>query len=176
MKYFWVVLISIFLVIPTSAQKVKVGFDKTVDFTKYHTFSWPADAPELTLKRAAVLGYIEEGLNARGLTRVEQGGDLILSGFGGFGGEQAGAVTDVYLPTRSGTSYPTGTVWVGTPIAMGSSVITGALVVEMVDSSTGKLVWQGMVTQKVDPGNKTKAVERIGAAITKLMSQYPPKK
>ena len=178
MKTVWALLILVSLTAPATAQKVKIGYDKSVDFTRYHTFSWPdaADAPELTLKRATVMAYIEEGLNAKGLVRVDKGGDLLLSGSGGFGGQQAGEVTGVIIPAYTGPYNPMSTGWVGTPVAMGSAVISGTLVVQMVDQSAGRLVWQGMVTQRVDMDNKPKTIERIRIAIEKLMAQYPPKK
>lgn len=169
----FLVLMSPFAV----AQKTKVGFDKSVDFSRYHTYSWPnADSPDMTLRRAAVIGEIDDALKSKGLTRIDKDGDLILSGFGGFGGQQAGPPQDVTLPTFSSMTYPMDTMWTGAPMATGSAVISGSLVLQMADRTTGKLVWQGSVTQKIDMDNKPKSIEKIKAAIKKLVDQYPPKK
>lgn len=162
---------------PVSAQKIKVGFDKSVDFTKFHTYSWPnANSPDMTLRKAAVIGEIDDELKSKGLNRVDKDGDLLLSGFGGFGGEVAGAATEPMLPTPSSLYYPMATVWVGAPMASGSTVVSGTLVLQMADRSTGKLVWQGSVNQKIDMDNKNKSIEKVKAAIHKLVDRYPPKK
>jgi len=162
---------------PVKAQKIKIGFDKSVDFSKFHTYSWPnADSPDMTLRKAAVIGEIDDGLKSKGLNRVDKDGDLILSGFGGFGGQVAGAPQEPILPTPSSLYYPTATVWAGEPMASGTTVVSGTLVLQMADRSTGKLVWQGSVTQKIDMDNKNKSIEKVKAAIHKLVDRYPPKK
>src|SRR3954453_8357872 len=84
-------------------QKIKVGFDKDTDFSRYHTFSWPKaeHAPEMTLRRMLVMGEIEHVLKSKGLVRVEEGGDLTISGFGGFGGQMGGGSAEPIVPAYS---------------------------------------------------------------------------
>ena len=173
------VALLIALFIPSAfGQKIKVGFDKGTDFSKYHTFSWPRaeHAPEMTLRRMLVMGEIEHALNSKGLVRVEEGGDVIVSGFGGFGGEMGGGSAEPIVPAYSTIASTSSSMWTGQPAAAASAVLSSSLVLQMVEHSTGKLVWQGTVTQKIDMDNKAKTIERIKAAIVKLVERYPPKK
>ncbi len=179
MKYFWAVLLVFLTGCSAFAQKINVGFDKSADFGKYRTFSWPKaeESPEMTVRRLMVMGEIEDNLKSKGLVRVEEGGDLILSGFGVFGGESAGeAMTAPILPTFSTPIYTSTSMWEGASYSPGSTVIRGTFVLQMAERATGKVVWQGAVKQKVDMDNKAKSIERIKTAIAKLLEKYPPKR
>ena len=179
MKILWATLFVALITLTAFGQKVETGFDKSADFSQYHTFSWPRaeDAPEMTMRRLLVMGEIEDRLKSKGLARVEEGGDLILSGSGGFGGETGGAgMTAAVLPTYSTPTYTTSTMWTGATPTTGATVLHGTLVLQMAERTTGKVVWQGAVTQKVDMDNKAKTIERIKGAIAKLIEKYPPKK
>jgi hypothetical protein len=176
MKTFWTLLLVAVITQSAFSQKVKIGFDKSMDFTQYHTYSWPkpADAPEMTLRRLLVIGEIDHVLQSKGLTRVDDGGNLILSGTGGFGGEMGGGSADAILPSHSYSTFTS--MWTGDAAAPASAILHGSLMLQMVERSSDKLVWQGTVTQKIDMDNKQKTIERIKAAIVKLVQQYPPKK
>jgi hypothetical protein len=167
------------LIIPSAfGQKVKVGFDKSADFSKYHTFSWSKaeHAPEMTLRRMLIMGEIEHALNSKGLLRVEEGGDVTVSGFGEFAGQMGGGSADPIVPAYSTISSTSSSMWTGQPAAAASAVLSSSLILQMVDRSADKLVWQGTVTQKIDMDNKSKTIERLKGAIVKLVDRYPPRK
>src|SRR5947199_6244541 len=67
------------------AQKVKVGYDKRADFSKYHTYAWAK--PQMPATRPLLYDYavttIDIQLEAKGLKRAEQDGDLTLIPAGG---------------------------------------------------------------------------------------------
>jgi len=162
-----------------SAQKVEVGFDKTVDFSKYRTYSWslpeepvPTDAP---LRRAIIMSEIEDKLARKGLQRVDHSGDLILDVQGALGGEIGGQHQGVNLPSPSTVSNPMNTVWSGAPVAAGSYVQKGKLIVNFVDANTKSLVWEGSVATKLDHENKDKNLHHLQKAISKLLERFPPK-
>ncbi len=161
-----------------AAQKVKVGFDKSVDFSKYHSYSWakPSETTEVTVRRAAVIGEIDDILKSKGLQLMEEGGDLLVSGSGGFGGEMGGQHGGVLAPSPSSLVFPTTTMWTGVPVAAGSVVVKGTLLLQFVDRSTSSLVWQGTVSQKIETDNRPKNLELIRTAISKLLAQFPPKR
>jgi hypothetical protein len=155
-----------------------VGFDKSADFSKFHSYSWATtgDSTEMTLRRAAIMGEIDDVLKRKGLQQVDRGGDLLLYGAGQIGGEIGGEHQQLVLPVPATTTYPTATVWSGVPIAAGSYVISGTLVLQFVDRSTNTLVWQGAVSEKMDTGNNPKNAKRAREAISKLLDKFPPKK
>jgi hypothetical protein len=163
------------------AQKVKVGYDKSADFSKYKSYAWaaPSTPSSRPLLREMVIGSVDHQLKSRGLARVENNGDLILIGNGGmeYGINQA-AGTPI-LPTYGGPP-PTldATMWTG---ATGASVLMapyvpeGTLILEFVDRGTNKVVWGGTVTQKLDVEQKQKSLDLIDKGIAKLLKQFPPK-
>jgi hypothetical protein len=162
-----------------NAQKVRVGFDKTADFSKYHTFSWgqSGTAPtEAALRRAVVMAEIESVLAGKGLERVDQYGDLTLDAQGGLGGEIGGEHQEVTAPATSSPSSPMNTVWSGAPVAAGSYVLKGTLVLNFVDTATKSLVWEGTVATKLDNGNQDKNFKHLRKAIAKLLERFPPQK
>src|SRR5277367_2710539 len=69
------------------AQKIKVGYDKSVDFSKYKTYTWtkPVMPPTRPLLYQNVVDQVDEIFKSKGLTRTEKGGDLTLIAAGGIG-------------------------------------------------------------------------------------------
>jgi len=57
-----------------SAQKVKVGYDKTADFSKYTTYTWapPGVPPTRPLLYRHVVGAIDEHLKSEGLADLQR--------------------------------------------------------------------------------------------------------
>jgi hypothetical protein len=160
------------------AQKVKVGFDKSADFTRYRTYSWPKDtvAPGMAPRRLAVIVEIDYQLKSKGLTRVEENGDLLVNGFGSFQGGLGGGDTGVIFPSYSTTYNPAMNMWTGVYSAPASLVVDGGLALQFIDSSAQKLVWQGSVSQKLDTTNRQETLKHIQKAIAKLLEDFPPKK
>jgi hypothetical protein len=161
-----------------SAQKVKVGFDKTVDFSKYHSFSWfQSDTPpEMTLRRAAAMAEIESAMKSNGFTVVENGGDLILHAQGGLGAEIGGQHQEPTLPVPSSPSSSMSTVWSGSPVAAGSYELKGTLVLSFVDPVTKSVVWSGSASTKIDNRSSNEDFERVRKAIRKLLKEFPPRR
>src|SRR5262245_19004770 len=66
--------------VSANAQKVAVGFDRAADFSKFKTYSWttgvPAKSPQI---HQMIVTAIEQKLNANGWTRVNDGGDVLVS-------------------------------------------------------------------------------------------------
>jgi len=166
----------------TSAQKVKVGYDKTADFSKYTTYTWapPGMPPTRPLLYYQVVGTIDEHLKSKGLKRTEQGGDLILVAVGGIEFGVNMPVGTPIVPTYSGLppSIDSG-VWVGASgfsSGMAPLVPEGTLVLEFVDPHANKVVWGGSVSEKLDSDKKDESLRRVERAIAKLLSKFPPEK
>ena len=165
----------------TLAQKIKVGYDKSADFTKFRSYSWaePATPPARPFLYANVVGAVDEDLKAKGLVNTARDADLILVPAGGMEfGLNAGGSTPV-APNFSGP-IPTidSTMWTGAggpSNLMAIYVPEGTLMLTFVDRRANKVVWTGTVSEKLDVEQKTKSLERVFKAITKLLKQFPPK-
>ena len=163
-------LIVISVTTSAFAQKVKVGYDKSADFTKFKTYTWakpdhPLERPQLYQD---VVQTIDQDLNAKGLQRVDANGDLTLSAAGGidFG---------YNMPPSPNMNS---TMWSGAdaaPILLAPLVAQGTLILQFVDRSDDKMIWRGTVMQKLDPEQKDKALVLAQKAIDRLLKDFPPK-
>jgi Domain of unknown function (DUF4136) len=176
-------LAFIVLVIATSgfAQKVKIGYDKSTDFSKYKSYTWAKLQTPITqpLLYETVVGSIDQELNAKDFKRVETNGDLTLIAAGGIEyGSNLGAGTPI-LPVYGGPPPDiNATMWTGgnpSAVAAGPLVAQGTLVLEFVDRGVNKVIWSGNVRQNLDPEQKNKSLDLVGKAIFKLLKGFPPK-
>ena len=164
------------------AQKVKVGYDKGVDFSRYTSYTWakPTMPPTKPLLYASVVGSIDYELKAKGLARMEDNGDLILIPEGGmeFGLNYA-AGTPIISSYSNAPLTIDATMWTGAggpSLLMAPYVPEGTLMLNFVDRGSNKVIWTGTVTQKLDVENKSKSFDLVDKAITKLLKEFPPKK
>jgi len=164
------------------AQKTKVGFDKTADFSQFKTYTWMKQEkpPVYPVFAMHVKSCVDAELTKAGLKPVEEHGDLLLVYAGGVGyGLNAQAATPI-LPTYSGAPPAIdATMWSGaTGPELGSTrmVPEGELQLELVDVNTNKVVWQGSVREKFDLERKQEALELSRKAIAKLFKDFPPGK
>jgi Domain of unknown function (DUF4136) len=163
------------------SQKVKVGYDKSVDFAQYQTYSWadlshPVGRP--LLYRLIVM-TVDSELQEKGLKRVEGKGDLLLFPAGGVdatfamsAGAPVGNFLDVPLSVSTGS-------WVGpftlTSGGMSPMVNAGTLMIAFVEHKRGRLVWEGHVSDKFDTDRRKESAERVQKCIAKLLKDFPPR-
>ena len=145
------------LVVSTAAhaQKIKVEFDKNVDFAKFTTYAWDP-TPQATSKPVLVANIkaaISQELTKRGLKEVaaDANPDLYVAMYGGIGTDMAVTYSDFYYGPSGippfGTSF---VMWGTAPGTTNSAVFNnGLLVVEIIDATHKKLAWRGMATQKL---------------------------
>jgi hypothetical protein len=164
------------------SQKVNVGYDKGVKFSDYKTYQWvtPSAPPSKPILYESIVGAIDYELNPKGLTRVDNDGDLVLIPVGGMEFGINYAVGTPILATYGGPPLSldanmwTGSVWASNLLA--PYVPEGTLALDFIDRATNKLVWSGTVKQKLDVRNKSDSLDQIDKAIVKLLKEYPPKK
>lgn len=162
------------------AQKVKVNYDKSIDFSKYKSFTLqePATTPGRPILYASVIGSIKDDLEAKGLKNVEREGDLTVIPNGGLGYDlgsapQPSSCANCKAPAID-AQWP---AYMAPPGGAGGNPLPkGTLVLDFVDRASNTVVWAGAVTQKLNPEKKDESLKKIYAAINKLLEQYPPKK
>jgi hypothetical protein len=178
----WISFSLVVCVCPAFSQKVEVGYDKTIDFSRYKSYTVPKPSmqPRRPVLYSTVMGAIYNDLKAKHFQESESGGDLVLICMGGMEfGSNFAAGTPI-LPTYSGPPPSlNATMWTGAagPDNLRSApyVPEGNLMLTFVDPSTHKIVWSGTVTQKLDIEQKNDSLKRVEKAITKLLKKFPPK-
>jgi hypothetical protein len=160
------------------AQKVKVGYDKSVDFSRYKTYTWAK--PTMPISRpalyAVVEGSIDEALTSKGLKRVEKDGDLVLISAGGIEYGVGSAAATPIPSTYAGVPVSfDATMWTGGSANLTNTYVPkGTLQLQFVDPHTNKILWNGTVSEKLDSQKKKESMERIQKAVTKLIQEFPP--
>jgi hypothetical protein len=154
------------------AQSVNYDYDRAANFSRFKTYAW-VRGTELTdaLNHGRVVRSIEIQLGAKGLSKVDPGAhpdvlvayhasfdkNLQINAYGsGFGGPRFGGL-------RTGT-------------ATTQEILTGTLVVDVLDANTKSIVWRGMATGDLDTSaSPEKREKNINKAGQKLFKNYPPK-
>jgi hypothetical protein len=158
------------------AQKIKVEYDKNLDFSKFKTFAWGRhDAVSRPILALAVAGAIEEELTKRGLRKVESNPDVFIQMYGSVDSEMSISYSDPLYSGMGGIpSFDSGFVMWGY-MPGGTTAVTvhkGQLVVDVINASQKKLAWRGMATEKLSD-KKEKLVKQVNTAVEKMFQQYP---
>ncbi len=178
MKHLLLLLTLFVFATPAVAQKIKVDYDKSADFSKFKTFSWTRGAPPTNpLINQMIIDGVEQSLTAKGLTKVNNGGDLLVS--------VAVAIQyDIQVAQQSrgntGSDLQTG---IPTGAGQAFDIRKGSLVIDMENPASKSIVWHGLASDTLryepsgDMQKDAKKVEgRIRKTVAKLMNKYPPSK
>jgi hypothetical protein len=157
------------------AQKIKVEYDKSVDFTKFKTYSIdPTDtATSRPMLRLAIQGAVEHDLNRVGLIKVGDNPDLYVQVYGAVDNDIS---THYHDPIYGGYIPPINsgiTLWHNIPGTVTTVIIhKGELVIDLVDANKKELVWRGVAKQKLSD-SKEKLLDQANTAVEKLFKPYP---
>lgn len=183
--------ISIFLIAMLFAQisiaQVKSDYDKKTDFTKFKTYKfagWEKNSDKIltSFDKKRITDALRSEFIERGMNPVESGGDVEITLF---------IVVNQKTSTTAYTDYTGSMGYYGGRrgwgrgyggIGMGSATTTysqddyleGTFVIDMYDSSSKELVWQGIITGVVKE-NPEKREKTTPKKINKLMKKYPIK-
>ena len=150
---------------------VSTDWDREADFAAYATFDFiPDPATRNQLMRDRVESAIARQLEAKGLRRVAARPDLLVSVHSHVGKETQIDTTRLgYRPGRWG-------YWgAGTATTTVRQVPVGTLIVDLVDGSEQKLVWQGVASDTLDArATPAERDEKVDAAMAKMFAGYPP--
>jgi hypothetical protein len=164
-----------------TAQKVKVGYDKSTDFSRFATYSWtePAMPPSRPALYASIVSLVDQQLHLKGFTKASSNGDLAVIPAGGVDFGIAGGASTPILPTYGGPppAFNAG-MWTGAsgPSTAGTYVPEGTLVLTFVDRATNTVIWAGSVKQKLDLERKNESLELVDRAVIKLLKRFPQRK
>ncbi len=159
------------------AQKIKVEYDKSFDFSKYKTFGMDANKESAKpMLRLAILGAIQDDLTKRGLQQVADNPDIFVQVYGATDHD---FTTHYHDPLYGGTipSINSGiTLWHNIPGTNTTVVIPkGTLVVDLIDARQKQLVWRGIAKQNLSD-RRDELLDQVNTAVEKMFQQYPVKK
>jgi len=151
-----------------SSLKVATDYDRSANFTSYKTYSW-RDGTKLTnpLNAERLVTAVDNELKAKGLSRVESGGDLTVT-------YHASGEKSVDVQT-----FQTGGVYgcwggCGSTSTTVTPVTIGTIIVDLVDTKSNKMLWRGTASDAVSdkPGENA---AKINEGVARMFKEYPPK-
>jgi len=147
------------LFLASSLQTVE--YDHDVDFSRYKTWSWQAGVsdPSNPVVEKRIREALAKGLAAQGLSKVDSDARLLVK-------YQAARTTRIeILPLESRCGAPP------TGIRDGE---TGAVVIDLLDAASGKVVWRGHAVGALRYG-PIEVMTQIDAAVAELLARFPPR-
>jgi hypothetical protein len=160
----------------SSTLKVTTDYDKSVDFSKYKTFAFykmKVTDNVSSLNQERILNSIKAEMIKKGFTQNEDAPDMLINttailqdkqsvsantyGYGGY-----------YRPYGWGGGYG------GTTTVNVYEYKDGSIIIDIIDASTQKLIWQGIGNKEIDTPSKNPDAA-IADAVFKILYGFPPK-
>src|SRR5664279_5065083 len=140
------------------AQKIKVEYDKAIDFSKFKTYAIdPVDNAAKPMLRLAIQAAVQDDLTKRGLTKVDANPDLYVQMYGAIDSDAIATYIDpIYGSGIPPLNYGI-TMWYGIPGTVSSVVVhKGQMAVDVIDARKKRLIWRGIAQQKLSSDNRQK--------------------
>jgi len=151
-----------------AAQQVNTDYDKHLDFSQFHTYSWVKVMTENPLWQQRIRDAVDKQLEAKGWQRVETGGDVALTAVGAAKDQQE------YQTFYNGLGP--GWRWGGFGNEATTTVVNyrvGTLVLDMYNDRK-ELIWRG-TSQDTLADNPEKNEQKLDKAVRKMFEHFPPK-
>jgi len=145
---------------------IKTDLDRSADFRQYKTYSW------ITGKKTAadpwadrIVKDVDAQLARKGWTRLQSGGDLVVSAFGRTSNYQT---LQTYYTDFGGPWKWKG---IGDANRSDENIDVGTLVVDLFDGKSKKLVWTGSATEALSAHPDSGVLEQ---SIEYMFRDFPP--
>ena len=155
---------------------VKTGYDRGANFGSRRMYAWQAAAkldtgdPRIDTQQMerAIRSAVDATLAAKGFQKTDSANPDFLVGYA------ADIESGTSTVTRQRTLGDTSGEWAW----VGSNTVdyeTGALVLEMTDPTTKRILWQAVASAVViERATPAERQERIGKAVRKMLADFPP--
>ena len=157
-----------------NAQKVKVGSDPAVDFSKYKTYAWDQGTLANPLIKQLIVTAVDREMSAKGLQKVGTNPDLFVTTL---------TATESDLATTNPSWAPQlNSIATGIPSSSQAWAVTkGTLMIDISDAKTKNGVWRATASHTLENGptgdrvKDAKQVEKpINKAVQKMFKKFPP--
>ena len=185
----FVILLSTVLSGCASGFSAVYDYDREHDFSDHQKWAWISEHP-MTVGEVAnmpsplieprIMAAIESNLFAKGFDRVDNPADADFVVAFTIGSREKIKV-DSYPTYYGGYAYPSrwGGPYYGMGMGMGTETrvreyTQGRIAVDVFDVSDQVPVWHGVAEKSITSSDRKNTEETINAAVTAVMSGYPP--
>lgn len=165
---------GLLLPIATVFAGVNFDYDKTVDFSTFKTYTM-GQMSKLSsqLQQKRLEQAIEEQLNAKGLTKQDSGGDLLVQVHAASKSKTRITGDTMYGPGWGGWGRYGGYGGMGTTMVNVHEITEGQLTIDLVESKDNQLVWRAIVSEYLSD-KPEKVAKTFKKGVTKAFKHYPP--
>lgn len=170
-------IVAILVLASCSSVRVASDYDREANFSTYNSYAFfkpGIDKAKISdLDKRRILRAIDGSLNAKGMVKTENP-DLLVSIF-----TKENERVDVYNNNfgwgRGAWGWGPGFGWGGNWGNTVSRSTEGTLYIDLIDTKTNELVWQGIGRSSLYQGNNIdKKEERIRLIVSEILMEYPP--
>ena len=170
--------------------KIGYDFDRSTDFSAYHTYAWMSGDQEKTGDRRADSSAVDmririavgTQLRLKGYQTLPEGTpDFFVAYHVGLKDSSPSISTQYYSDGMAGHAFShsadsRSASGAAPSLNETASYLTGSLLIDVIDAGTKKLVWRGTAAGEVDPGlTSQQRDERTKAIVHSILSHFPPK-
>ena len=171
------------------SPKIGYDFDRSTDFSGYHTYAWLSGDQEKTGDRRADSSTVDmririavgTQLRLKGYQPLAEGQpDFYVAYHVGLKDSSASISSQYYSDGMAGHAFAhsadSRSAGKSTPATSETpSYLSGTLLIDIVDAASQKLVWRGTAAGEVDPGlTSQQRDERTKSIVSKILSHFPP--
>jgi hypothetical protein len=172
------------------SPKIGYDFDRSTDFSAYHTYAWMSGDQEKTGDRRADSSAVDmririavgTQLRLKGYQTLPEGKpDFFVAYHVGLKDSSPSISTQYYSDGMAGHAFShsadsRSAGGAAPSLNETASYLTGSLLIDVIDAATKKLVWRGTAAGEVDPGlTSQQRDERTKAIVHNILSHFPPK-
>jgi Domain of unknown function (DUF4136) len=163
------------LAVACTSPKVGYDYDRSVNFSRYHTYAWVSSAQEATGDRrldsslvdARIRAAIDRHLREKGFATTQGGPDFLVAYHVAMKDMMKGASTQNYIGDRAHGTFTT--------ISDIQPYHEGAFTLDIVDAGSHQLIWQASAKADVDQSlGPEERDERINHIVQAMLSHFPP--
>ena len=170
-RIFASVVLSLLFAVSAVAQKINVDWDRTENFSNFHTYAWQTSPhPAKGLWDQRIIDGVDKQLQSKGLQKVESDPDVWVVYSNSIKDQKQVVGTGYNMGPGWGWGY-----WGGPTTTTYNTFVTkeGTLVLELANSKDHQLLWRGSATATISD-NSNKNIKTLDNALTKLFKNFPP--
>jgi len=170
------IVLALLIAAPVAVAKVTVDFDAGFDFGPCETVAWGEGTPAANeLNERRIRSILIEQMESLGYTFVEAGQPAGLILFTHAFTEQQTKSNNVHVGLGLSRRTKRGAISVGGSTGGRTKQIEkGTLIIELLDGSSGDLVWQARGSDTIE-GGPEKMEAKIRKAVERAFRDFPPK-
>jgi hypothetical protein len=164
------------LVLQVEAQKIKIQYEKTTDFSRFKTYAWIPGTPVFDPHMDTYIQsrFIEELRRSGMIEAPVNAADVLVTYHAAVGTDiSVGTALDPTFAASGGIPTAGHSIWETTGTG-GAHVTKGSIAFEILDRVANRPVWIGTAKHTVSDAHHERWKE-VEKAIDKLFLRFPPK-